>query len=75
MNRLKQIIENVGQNRQITPELKVEDGKVYLETKDNKFKYEYGNWYIWCDIHWINLQGGIPVYESEVEDNIFEKEE
>lgn len=74
MRKLKQIIENVGQNRQITPELKVEDGKVYLETKEHKFKYEYGNWYIWCDTHWVNLQGGIPDYKTDVEDEILEKE-
>ena len=72
MRKLKQIIENVGADRQITPELKVENGVVYLET-DNKYKYENGNWHMWCDIHWVNLQGGVPDYETDVEDDILEE--
>ena len=67
--RLKQIIDNVGKDRQITPELKVEKGVVYL---GDKYKYENGNWHIWCDIHWVNLQGGVPDYETDVEDEILE---
>lgn len=72
MYRLKQFIENVGKDRQITPELKVENGKVYLDT-ERKYKYEFGNWHIWCDIHWINLQGGVPDYQTEIEDIVLEK--
>ena len=71
MRKLKQIIENVGADRQITPELKVENGVVYLDT-ETKFKYEQGNWWQWCDIHWVNLQGGVPDYETDVEDEILE---
>ena len=75
MYRLKSFIENIGQDREITKELKVENGIVYLETDENKYKYEYGNWYIWCDIHWVNLQGGIPNYETKESSNsdFFEK--
>ena len=71
MYKIKQFIENAGKDRQITPELKVENGVVYLDT-ERKYKYEYGNWHIWCDFHWVNLQGGVPDYETDVEDEILE---
>ena len=65
MYRLKQVIDNIGENRTINKDLYVKDNKVFLTTEEAEFKYEYGNWYQNCGGIWVNLQGGIPDYKLE----------
>lgn len=65
MYRLKQIIENAGADRVINNDLSVANGIVYLTSDGIQFKHESHNWYQLCGEKWVNLQGGVPSYESE----------
>lgn len=65
MYRLKQIIENAGADRYINNDLSVTNGVVYLTIDGIKFKHKNHNWYQLCGEKWVNLQGGVPNYESE----------
>jgi hypothetical protein len=67
MYRLKQIIENAGADRYINNDLSVTGGIVYLTVDGIKFKHESHNWHQLCGITWVNLQGGVPNYESETQ--------
>lgn len=69
MHTLKQIIENAGVDRVIDSNLYVKNGIVYLTLDNTQFKHENHNWYQLCGEKWVNLQGGVPSYESEVEEN------
>lgn len=76
MYTLKQVIENAGADRVIDSNLYVNNGIVYLTLDNIKFKHENHNWYQLCGEKWVNLQGGVPAYESEVEEqNILENEQ
>lgn len=65
MYKLKQIIENAGADRYINNNLSVANGIVYLTVDGIRFKHESHNWYQLCGTTWVNLQGGVPSYESE----------
>ena len=65
MYRLKQIIENAGKDRYINSDLSVTSGIVYLTLDGIQFKHQAHNWYQLCGTTWVNLQGGVPSYESE----------
>ena len=65
MYKLKQIIENAGADRVINNDLSVANGIVYLTVEGIKFKHENHNWYQLCGEKWVNLQGGVPNFESE----------
>lgn len=65
MYRLKQIIENAGADRVINNDLSVANGIVYLTVDGIRFKHESHNWHQLCGEKWVNLQGGVPNYESE----------
>lgn len=75
MYRLKQIIENAGADRVINNDLFVANGIVYLTIDRTRFKHEHHNWYQLCGETWVNLQGGVPDYESGIflDDLLFEK--
>ena len=47
----------------------------YLTVDGIKFKHENHNWYQLCGEKLVNLQGGVPIYDSETcwDENIFEK--
>lgn len=62
--RLKQFIDNVGNDRVVDDKLKVSGGIVFLDLSIH-FKYEQGNWWQLCDNTWVNLQGGVPDYSTE----------
>ena len=62
---LKQIIENAGADRAINNDLSVTGGIVYLTVDGIQFKHQAHNWYQLCGNTWVNLQGGVPSYESE----------
>ena len=62
---LKQIIENAGADRYINNDLSVTNGIVYLTVNEIRFKHEAHNWYQLCGEKWVNLQGGVPNYETE----------
>lgn len=64
MYRLKQIIENVGNDR-TDGDIKVAKGIVYITIDGIKYKHEHHNWYMLCGTNWVNLQGGVPDYETE----------
>lgn len=70
MYKLKQIIENAGADRVINNDLSVISGIVYLTANGIKYKHENHNWYQLCGEKWVNLQGGVPDYETEIEDNL-----
>lgn len=70
MYKLKQIIDNAGADRVINNDLSVSNGVVYLTIDGIKFKHENHNWYQLCGQKWVNLQGGVPDYETELEDNL-----
>ena len=65
MYKLKQIIENAGADRVINNDLSVTNEIVYLTIDGTKFKHESHNWYQLCGEKWVNLQGGVPDYETE----------
>lgn len=67
MYTLKQIIENAGPDRVIDSNLYVKNGIVYLTLDNIKFKHENHSWYQLCGEKWVNLQGGVPNYESETQ--------
>lgn len=75
MYRLKQIIENAGADRVINSDLSVTDGIVYLTVDGIRFKHENHNWYQLCGEKWIDLQGGVPSYESkeQLDELLFEE--
>lgn len=76
MYRLKQIIEEVGEDRKINNDLQVKDGKVYLTHNNIEYIYQDGNYYQKCDGFLVNLQGGVPDYEcDEFDEKLFEVEE
>lgn len=74
MYKIKQFIENVGYDRVVNSNLSVKNGIVFLMHKNISFKYEQGNWYQWTN-RWVNLQGGVPDYETEelLDGSLFEK--
>lgn len=74
MYRLKQIIENAGADRYINNDLYVANRIVYLTIDGIRFKHESHNWYQLCGEKWVNLQGGVPSYESEtfIDEFLFE---
>lgn len=75
MYRLKQIIENAGENRTVG-DVEVLNGVVFVDLNGIKFRHENHNWYQQCGEIWVNLQGGVPSYETEIEDNLlFDKVE
>lgn len=77
MYRLKQIIENAGADRVINNDLSVTDGIVYLTVDGVQFKHENHNWYQLCGEIWVDLQGGVPSYESEelLDELLFDRRE
>lgn len=70
---LKRFIENLD-DRVINDDIYIKDKVVYVNNGEYKYKYQFDDWYIKAGDNWVNLQGGIPAYESEIEDDIFEKE-
>lgn len=75
MYDLKQSIERVGADRVINKDIKVELGVVYVKADGIKFKYEQDNWHQFCEICWVNLQGGKPEYKTDtcLDEILFEK--
>lgn len=71
--KIKQFIETTGKDRIINNVLCVKSGVVYLDL-DNHFKFEHGNWHQLCGKTWVNLQGGVPVYETNelLDEDLFE---
>lgn len=61
------------EDRKINEKIYVKDRAIFLQTDGAKFKYEFGNWYIFTD-RWINLQGGVPDYtiDQPLDEGIFE---
>lgn len=74
MYRIKCYIEEIGEDRKINNELRVEGGQIYLDINTH-FKYKEGNWWQLCDNIWVNLQGGVPDYQQEtnIDENLFEE--
>lgn len=74
MYKIKQYVINL-QDRKINENIFIENGILYLITQDNKYKYEHDSWYINIENQWINMQGGVPIYDSETcwDEDIFEK--
>lgn len=74
--RLRQVITDAGEDRVVTPELRVVNKIVYLDI-DTHFKHQDGNWYQNCDGVWVNLMGGIPDYavDTMLDEILFEGEE
>ena len=71
--RLKRYIENLT-DRKVNDDIYIKDKVVYVNNGEHEYKYQFDEWYIKAGDNWVNLQGGIPVYESDIEDDIFEKE-
>lgn len=69
MYRLKQIIDNAGSNRKIGA-VEVLYGVVFVHLDGIEYKHENHNWYQLCEGEWVNLQGGVPNFETELEDNL-----
>ena len=69
MYRLKQIIDNAGSNRKIGA-VEILDGVVFVHLDGVEYKHENHNWYQLCGEKWVNLQGGVPNYETTNEDNL-----
>lgn len=65
MFKIKNYIEQVGEDRKINDNLKVENNIIYLTLDNTQFKYERGNWHQYTT-KWVNLQGGVPYYTSEI---------
>lgn len=61
----REIVENL-EDRVINENIYVKDKTVYLNTEDNKYKFENNCWFIFTNT-WVNLQGGIPNYSAEEE--------
>lgn len=74
MYRLKNYIENIGEDRIINDDIKVYNNSVYLDVDNIKYKYEFGNWYQYTN-RWVNLQGGVPNYivEEDLDSELFEE--
>ena len=68
---LRNYIENL-EDRVVNKDIYIKDKVLYLTTENNKYKYEHNWWFIFTD-KWVDLQGGIPVYEIDenIDDNIF----
>lgn len=73
MYRLKRYIENL-RDRVVNKDIYITDSVLYLDNGENKYKYQYDEYYIKAGDNWINLQDGIPVYEIEenIDESIFE---
>ena len=68
---LRNYIENL-EDRVVNKDIYIKDKVLYLTTENNKYKYEHNCWFIFTD-KWVNMQGGVPVYEVEEnpDENIF----
>lgn len=69
MYRLKRYIENL-RDRVVNKDIYITGGVLYLDNGENKYIYQYDEYYIKAGDNWINMQGGIPIYE--VEENLDE---
>ena len=74
MYRLKNYIENIGEDRIINDDIKVYNNSVYLDVANIKYKYEFGNWYQYTN-RWVNLRGGVPNYivDEDLDSELFEE--
>lgn len=70
--RLKAEITNL-KDRQISNEIKVEKGVLYVKKDGYSYKYDHG-WFIYTNV-WVNLQGGIPSleFDNNVDEDILEE--
>lgn len=73
MYRLKRYIENL-RDRVVNKDIYITDSILYLDNGENKYRYQCDEYYIKAGDNWVNIQGGIPVYEIEenIDESIFE---
>lgn len=73
--KLRSFIDDLT-DRTVNKNVYVKKGAVYVKDGGSKFKFEFGDWYVYTD-KWVNLQGGVPAYTYEADENlddgIFEK--
>lgn len=64
---------NSNTNKKINNDIYIENGVVYINNGKHKYKYKNDCYFIEVDGQWINMQGGVPIYESEenLDENIF----
>lgn len=60
-------------NKKINNDVYIKNGVVYINNGEHKYKYENDCYFIEVDGKWVNMQGGVPVYEVEEnpDENIF----
>lgn len=63
-----------GTNREINKDIRIENGVVFLKNGTAEYKYQYDCWYIKAGENWVNMQGGVPIYEinENIDEQIFE---
>lgn len=62
-------------NKKINNDVYIKNGVVYINNGEHKYKYENDCYFIEVDGKWVNMQGGVPIYDSETcwDSDIFEK--
>ena len=60
-------------NKKINNDIYIENGIVFINNGKHEYKYENDCYFIKVDSKWVNMQGGVPVYEVEEnpDENIF----
>ena len=60
-------------NKKINNDVYIKNGVVYINNGEHKYKYENDCYFIEVGGEWLNMQGGVPVYELEenLDENIF----
>ena len=60
-------------NKKINNDIYIENGIVFINNGEHEYKYENDCYFIKVDGKWVNMQGGVPVYEVEEnpDENIF----
>lgn len=60
-------------NKKINNDIYIKNGVVFISNGEHKYKYKNDCYFIEVDGKWVNMQGGVPVYEVEEnpDENIF----
>lgn len=75
MFKLKQYITlNNNIDKKINDDIFIKNGIVYIDNGEHKYKYEHDCYFVDADGKWVNLQGGVPVYETNelLDEDLFE---
>lgn len=62
---LRSVINDLSE-RLVNDEIYVKNRTVFVNTTTHNYKYSNGIWYIKVGDLWIDLQGGIPTYSTDI---------